>query len=58
MREFRSYGSGRGALSDERPYREFLYDFRESNTRSISMSKREVPFFTRRSGDNIDPTLH
>jgi hypothetical protein len=36
----------------------FLYDFRASNTRSISMSKREVPFFTRRSGDNIDPTLH
>jgi hypothetical protein len=43
----------------------FLYDFRASDTVifldgvSISMSKREVPFFTpTRSGDNIDPTLH
>ena len=31
MRESRSYGSVRGALSNERPYREFPRDFKGGN---------------------------
>jgi hypothetical protein len=42
MREFRSYGSVRGALSNERPYREFRKQLPMTSFRQIEANRRNA----------------
>jgi hypothetical protein len=46
MREFRSYGSVRGALSNERPYRELLNDLRFRRCSGHQLNSPKCPLMT------------